>query len=185
MASSPGCFIAVVGPSGAGKDSLIDAARNRFGDEGPVRFVRRAITRPADAGGEDHDALTAEAFAARRAAGGFALSWSAHGLDYGIPADVAETLGEGRAVLANLSRGVLPQLRAGYPNRLILSVTAAPEVLAARLFRRGREGEAAIAARLRRAEADAPAGPDVAVIRNDGSLEAAAAAFIEAIRTRL
>lgn len=185
MAPRTGCFLAVVGPSGAGKDSLIDAARRHFGEGGPVRFVRRAITRPADAGGETHEAITPRAFETRRAAGDFALCWSAHGLDYGIPTDIRETLKSGRGVLANLSRAVLPDLRARYPNRLILHVTAGPEVLAARLAARGRESEAAILARLRRAEAASPTGPDVVHILNETDLEAASRAFIRAIERRL
>lgn len=182
---SEGCFIAVVGPSGAGKDSLINAARAHFGHDGPVRFVRRTITRPAAAGGEAHLAMNGKDFSALLATGGFALSWSAHGLQYGIPADIGETLAEGRAVLANLSRTVLPDLRASYGRRIILCVTASPEVLANRLVGRGRESRDQIAARLRRAECHQPEGLDVVTIRNDADLQSAESAFIAAVTAAL
>ncbi|MFM7416656.1 MAG: phosphonate metabolism protein/1,5-bisphosphokinase (PRPP-forming) PhnN, partial [Alphaproteobacteria bacterium] len=81
-------LIAVVGPSGAGKDTLMAGARAALAQDARFRFVRRAITRPAEAGGEDHEALTETAFIKRRDAGGFALHWQSHGLLYGIPRDI-------------------------------------------------------------------------------------------------
>jgi len=125
-----GRFIGVVGPSGAGKDSLIDAARRHFGEHGPVRFVTRAITRSQDAGGEAYAALSEAELQARAAAGGFTLHWQAHGLSYGIPIDIEETLALGRSVLVNLSRSVIDDIRTRFPNRLILVVTASPDILA-------------------------------------------------------
>ena len=97
-------LIAVVGPSGAGKDTLMGGARAALAQDTRFRFVRRAITRPAEAGGEDHEALNASAFAARQEAGGFALFWEAHGLSYGIPSDIEADLAARRVVIANLSR---------------------------------------------------------------------------------
>jgi phosphonate metabolism protein PhnN/1,5-bisphosphokinase (PRPP-forming) len=176
-----GRFIAVVGPSGAGKDSLIAAARDRLGADGQIRFVRRAVTRPADAGGEDHRALSEAAFTETAARGGFVLHWAAHGLRYGIPADVLDDLAAGRSVLANLSRGAIPDVRSRFPNRRIILVTASPDVLAARLADRGRETAREIAARLARAPPHMPDGPDVVTVVNDGALEDGARAFLDAI----
>src|SRR5580692_8194818 len=95
-------LVLVVGPSGAGKDTLLDAARRAVADDPRFRFVRRVITRPAEAGGEAHEAVTDAEFATRD----FALAWQAHGLRYGIPADIAADLQSGRVLVANSSRGI-------------------------------------------------------------------------------
>lgn len=154
-------LVAVVGPSGAGKDTLMDAARMRIGPDPRFRFVRRSVSRPASAGGEDHEALDRDAFLRRRDAGGFALWWEAHGLLYGIPRDIEADLAAGRCVVANLSRGALDEANARYP-LLVLEITAPPETLARRLAARGREDPDAIAARLAR---EAPLPPALRVRR--------------------
>ncbi len=172
-------LVAVVGPSGAGKDTLMAGARARLGPDPRFRFVRRSITRPASAGGEDHEPLDRDAFLRRRDSGGFALWWEAHGLFYGIPRDIEADLAAGRCVVANLSRGALAEANARYP-LLVLEITAPPAVLAARLAARGREDPDAIAERLTR---EAPLPPCLRVRRvvNDGSPEAGAAQIAAAL----
>jgi ribose 1,5-bisphosphokinase len=174
----PGRLIAVVGPSGVGKDSVmagLAAAR-----PGLVR-VRRVITRDPNAGGEDFEAVTPALFAARAAGGDFALHWQAHGLCYGIPRGVHDVLARGQDALANLSRGVLGPAARVFPGLHVLHITARPEVLAARLAARGREGRAEIAGRLARAAPDFPQGIAVTGIDNSGRLEAAVAAALAAL----
>ncbi|MGE3917845.1 MAG: hypothetical protein AB7F78_19290 [Hyphomicrobiaceae bacterium] len=91
----PGCLVVVVGPSGAGKDTLIRGAQVRLADDPRVRFVRRAITRPVD-GSEDHESVSEADFEARYCAGEFALSWMAHGLSYGVPVEALRQVHDGR-----------------------------------------------------------------------------------------
>ncbi len=172
-------LVLVVGPSGAGKDTLMEAARARIGADPRLRFVRREITRPASAGGEDHIAVDAATFAARRDAGAYALHWEAHGLGYGIPGDIADDLGRGRAVVANVSRGVIAEAAARFP-AMVLEITASPAVLAARLAARGRETEADIAARLARTMA-LPASVPVTRVLNDRTVEEGAAEVAAAL----
>ena len=119
-----GVFVAVVGASGVGKDSLINFARDHLADQ--VAVVRRVVTRVADDGSEDHDSMTPEAFAAAEQRGEFALSWEAHGLQYGLPITLDDDLTAGRVVIANLSRAALPRVLARYPAALVVEVTAAP-----------------------------------------------------------
>ncbi|MBR0671141.1 phosphonate metabolism protein/1,5-bisphosphokinase (PRPP-forming) PhnN [Roseomonas soli] len=172
-------LVAVVGPSGAGKDTLMGLARARLEGDDRFRFVQRAITRPAEAGGEAHRALDLTTFEAERDAGGFALWWRAHGLLYGIPRDIEADMAARRVVVANLSRGVLAEAAARYRLR-VLQVTAPTELLAARLAARGRESAQDIAARLRR-EAALPPRLDVATVMNDATPEEGAARVIETL----
>jgi phosphonate metabolism protein PhnN/1,5-bisphosphokinase (PRPP-forming) len=168
----------VVGPSGAGKDTLIDAARRARPD---ILIPRRVITRAADAGGEIHEPMTPEAFRAAAKAGAFALHWHAHGLDYGIPASAAAALAGGRPVLANVSRTVIDAARAAFAPVRVIFVTAPVAVLARRLAARGRETAEAIAGRLARAPLAPPHGPDVRVVDNGGDRAAGIAAFLAAL----
>ncbi|MDF2232049.1 phosphonate metabolism protein/1,5-bisphosphokinase (PRPP-forming) PhnN [Albimonas sp. CAU 1670] len=167
----------VVGPSGVGKDTLIDAARAARPD---LMFPTRVVTRPAGPG-EDHEPVSAMEFARRDSLGEFALSWRAHGLSYGIPAAVETALAAGRGVVVNVSRAVVAEARNRYAPLRVLALTAAPEVRARRMAGRGRETEAEIAARLRRAPPALPEGADVHVIDNGGALAPARDAFLAAL----
>lgn len=173
-----GRFIAVVGPSGVGKDSVMEAlvaARPEL-----VR-VRRVITRAANAGGEDFEGISPALFMARAAGGDFALHWQAHGLFYGIPREVHQVLASGHDALANLSRGMLGQAARVFPTLHVLHITTRPEVLAERLAGRGREGRAEIARRLARPAPAFPPGLTVTEIDNSGRLERAVAAALAAL----
>ncbi len=179
-----GAMVVVVGPSGAGKDTLLHLAGAQFAAAAGVLFVRRAITRPDDGGGEGHRPMTPAEFAAARRSGCFALNWRAHGLCYGIPASVDAHVSSGKVAVANGSRAALPLFAARYFNLMVVHVWAPPEILAARLAARGRESRVAILERIRRAgdagTAILPAG--AVSIENSGEPEAAAALLVAQIR---
>jgi len=168
-------IVAVVGPSGAGKDTLIAGAlRTRPG----LRLARRVITRPTETGGEDFEGVTPEKFAARKARGEFALDWDAHGLSYGIPRTQVEGGGD---VIFNGSRAALGAAQAVFPDLRVIVVTAPTEVLARRLAARGRETPCDIAERLNRAGFDLPAGIEAVTVMNDSSPEQGVARLLAAL----
>lgn len=177
-----GVLILVAGPSGAGKDTLLAGARAALKGKGFV-FPRRVITRPAAAGGEDHLAATPESFARQKERGDFALAWSAHGHDYGIPAAIRDDLAAGRHVVVNVSRTVIDAARRDFARVGIVVVTAPPDVLTGRLKERGRENAAHVEQRLARAGAHSVTGDDVINVVNDGTVEAGMARFIAALET--
>ena len=144
-----GRLIYLMGPSGSGKDSLLDAAREHLTARG-CQIARRVITRSAEAVGEDAVALTPVEFAQQEASGAFALSWRANGLAYGIPRQIDAWLAAGQDVLVNGSRAYLPQARARYPQLIGVLLTVDEAVLRERLLRRGRESVEQIEQRLAR-----------------------------------
>jgi ribose 1,5-bisphosphokinase len=179
-----GTLIALVGPSGAGKDSLIAGARRHFHRNPAIGFVRRIITRPHDVH-EDHEPVTSEQFARMEAEGAFALSWRANGLAYGLPATISHDLERGHVLVANLSREAVPALRARVARPLVVHVTANAQVLGDRLARRSRESRAEQEARLARALLlDSSVDADVR-IENDGALELAQSRLIDLLEAFL
>lgn len=176
-----GRLIAVVGPSGVGKDSvmrgLVDVLPN-------ARLVRRVITRAADLGGEDYESVTPDVFQQRAARGDFAVHWQAHELFYGIPATVHAELEKGRDCLANFSRKALVEAAAHFEPFIVLNITARPDTLAARLAARGRESREQIAKRLAEAEKPLPTGVTSVTISNDGALSQAIDDAAQALRQK-
>ena len=181
MAAS-GTLILVVGPSGAGKDTLISGARAALKGDARFVFPRRAITRRQIVGAEDSETMAPGAFAAAMAAGAFALAWRAHGLSYGIPISIEAARGVGRHVIVNVSRSVILEARQRYQPLRIVEAWAPHEVLAERLAARGRESGPEIANRLSRASPVAVAGPDVTRIETTGSAAESLERFLEILR---
>ncbi|QOG05260.1 phosphonate metabolism protein/1,5-bisphosphokinase (PRPP-forming) PhnN [Aureimonas sp. OT7] len=182
MRDPKGCLVAVVGPSGAGKDTVLAAVAARTGGAHDIMFVRRVITR-TEGPGEDNEAMTPDAFRAADATGQFCLSWSAHDLSYALPASaLAHTLAGGIAV-ANLSRRALAPASKLFPCLAVIEITAPGDILRARLLARGRETEEQVDARLARAvPLDVPASARLHVrIDNSGPLAAGVDRFVDAL----
>ncbi|MDA9208170.1 phosphonate metabolism protein/1,5-bisphosphokinase (PRPP-forming) PhnN [Octadecabacter sp.] len=164
-----GRLIAVVGPSGVGKDSVMEGL---VAADPTLHLVRRTITRAPELGGEAYDAVNVETFNRLAAAGHFAVHWGAHDLQYGIPASIQPVMGRGHDCLANFSRSALLAGDAAFANFCVLSITAQPETLGTRLKARGRESDAQIAKRLAQASKPLPDGLKVMTVSNDGALDA-------------
>jgi len=160
-------LIVVVGPSGAGKDSVLGAWRHRLAAQ-RVHFAQRVITRPRDAS-EAHEAVDADEFIRLRDSGELATCWHANGLHYGLRWHEVAPLSRGDWVVMNGSRGHLGTLRRQAPRLHAVEITAPTALRAQRLAQRGREDAAAVAQRLHR---HVPAEVSLA-LSNDGELSAA------------
>lgn len=180
-AGTSGTFVAVVGPSGSGKDSIINYARDHLAGRANFVFPRRIITREADARSEDHDTLSLEAFARTRADGGFALDWEAHGLSYGLPASIDDDIEAGRIIIVNTSRALIPAIAERYEHLIVVVVSAHPEIIAQRLASRGREDAATIAKRLSRMQMEEGLRSDAVLIENSGPIAMAGERFLHVL----
>ena len=176
----PGLFFYVVGPSGAGKDSLIDGARQQLPADSFV-FARRVITRAPGKPGEDYDSCTEEEFLQRKAQGEFLITWGAHGLFYGLPKALLAIQQGGQHIIANGSRGVAEQIKALVPGLVFIEITAPVEVLAKRIAQRGRETEQEISQRLSRQVSALPAGVNTYRVHNDQSVDVGIERFVSTI----
>jgi ribose 1,5-bisphosphokinase len=176
-------LVYVMGPSGAGKDSVLTRARVLLAPDAPVVFAHRYITRPAETTGENHVALSPAEFALRRAHGLFAFHWHAHGNDYAIGREIHIWRKSGLTVVVSGSREHFRHMGGIDDDTWPVLVTASSEMLASRLSARGREDKAAALARLERSAAYEVSGYRLVTIVNDGTLDAAAQAFINLLAT--
>ncbi len=167
----------VVGPSGAGKDTLLNAARAHFQGDRRFVFPQRFITRDSQLG-EPHAAISNPEFERLDRQGGFFLCWRAYGIGYSIGAEVLEMLGADQIVVLNVSRRVISEARQKWPRTRVIQIIARPEVLRERLLARGRETADAIDERLERASAlHLPQAEWLSDLDNSGDLESGVARF--------
>lgn len=178
-AIGPGKFVLVVGPSGAGKDTLIAGATAACSGDPAIVFPRRVVTRPAtDA--EDHDSLPHFAFDWAVRNDVFAFWWQAHGLKYGIPRSVDDDIQAGRTVVCNVSRGIVAEVRDRYASVDAVLVTAPVDILSSRLAGRSRETDGSHALRIERSASFKDFRADY-VIENVSTVDAAVRALLDVI----
>jgi len=178
--TGPGRLVLVVGPSGAGKDTLIARARAACRGDATVVFPARVVTRPPSIF-EDNEFMPPSAFEQAAANGAFAIWWNAHGHMYGIPLAVDFDIEAGRTVVCNVSRSVVGAVRERYANVVTVLVTAPREVLEPRLAARARASDASVAHRMSRVElADGKLRPDV-IINNVGEPETGARKLVDTV----
>ncbi|MGY8684517.1 phosphonate metabolism protein/1,5-bisphosphokinase (PRPP-forming) PhnN [Bradyrhizobium sp. UFLA05-153] len=175
-----GRLVLVVGPSGAGKDTLLGLAKAALTEDHDVVFPRRIVTREASAA-EDNVSVTADEFRRALDHGDFAAHWQAHGLSYALPIEINDDIRAGRAVVVNVSRTVIGALRQAYANVVVVAITAPPDVLAQRLAARARRSDGNITERLSRNVDDAAAHADVTIV-NAGSADYHSRQLVRLIR---
>ena len=176
----PGRLVLVVGPSGAGKDTLLRLAQAACIDDHDIVFPRRVVTRESSET-EDNMAMSQDEFRRAREHGDFAVHWEAHGHSYALPLEINDDILAGRAVVANVSRTVIGALRQAYANVVVVAITAPPDVLAQRLAARARHSDGNIADRLARSVDDASANADVTIL-NAGSADYHSRQLVRVIR---
>jgi ribose 1,5-bisphosphokinase len=174
----PGRLVLVVGPSGAGKDTLIALVQAACADDPSVVFPQRVVTREASTF-ENNAAVSPMMFGQMLAHGDFAFQWEAHGLRYGVPRSIMDDIRAARAVVVNVSRTIVELARRSYANVTVVSVTAPPDVLAQRIADRGRASDGQVDGRIRRAVVAAE--PDV-IINNIGPAIDHAAQLLKVIK---
>ena len=177
-AIGPGRLILVVGPSGAGKDTLLGFAKAACAEDAKIVFPRRVVTREASSS-EDNIALTPDEFREALARGDFAMHWEAHGHCYGLPRAIDDDIRAGRSVVVNVSRTVIEAARRAYANVVVIAITAPPEVLAERIQMRARSTDGNSEQRLGRTVDTA--APDVTIL-NVGRPEDHARRLVRAIK---
>ena len=182
MATTRGGLILVVGPSGAGKDSILHGAAEALKADNRFIFPRRVVTRVSDAAAEDHETLSVQAFEAMQKAGGFILWWQAHGNHYGIPASVANELLTNHVVALNVSREIIPEATMKFPNLAVVEITADPELRIKRVTQRGREAAASAQNRALREVSPYPPMLNIHRIENNGTLAEAVVCFVTILR---
>ncbi len=177
-------LLVVVGPSGAGKDSVLHAWRAQLKGH-DVHFAQRVITRPPETqeapeknqGGEAHESVDTATFQALCKRHELATWWQAHGLSYGVRWSELAALARGGWVVMNGSRAQLPALRQQAPQLHAVEITAPPAVRAQRLAARGREDAAAVAQRLARSVTAQAASPRSLQVDNQGLLSVTVSAL--------
>jgi ribose 1,5-bisphosphokinase len=155
--------VLIVGPSGAGKDTLIDLVRTACADNPRIVFTRRVVTREASPF-EDNETMTPQAFLRAQAAGDFAIHWEAHGHGYALRRAIDGHIRAGCIVVANVSRTVVATLRRAYADVIVVAITAPPDVLRARLAGRARGSDGPIGQRLERVVDESATTADVTII---------------------
>lgn len=146
-------LVYVVGPSGAGKDSVLSWLRAHTPASASVHWARRIIDRPAShtPDAENHLAVDTPTFEKLLAQGELAMHWQANAHHYGIHTDELEPLKQPQTcVVVNGSRAHLPTAAQHYPGLTVVHITAHATVLRDRLLARARESQAEIEARLSR-----------------------------------
>lgn len=171
-----GLWVFVCGPSGAGKDSVINWAAQQLAGHKAIVFSRRLVTR-AIFPGSDHEEVTRPQLARMLGSGGLVWCWEANGLHYGIDAHYAAQVNAGRVVVVNGSREHASGLHT-VPQVRVVHVVAEPGKLAARLEQRGREAPQEVQRRLARNALFPDLQADCTIV-NEGALEDAGRALAD------
>ena len=180
--------MAIVGPSGAGKDTIMNAVHEVLKNNPEFLFIRRIITRKAgvnsfndhdetsqNIGNEDNIGVSLEKFFELSQKASFSVQWFAHGIHYGLPIGIVDEVHKGKIVIANVSRAELEHAKELFGKVYVIEINAPIGILKERLLGRKREKIADIEERLKRANIPIhlPEGAKYCYIDNSGNVKSA------------
>ncbi len=175
-------LIYVMGPSGAGKDSLLDWLKSKLPPQSPIHFAKRTIDRPLQPEGEQHESVDSPAFKRLQREKSFAMHWQANGRQYGVRHAELEPLQQRQWLLVNGSRAYLPEALRQFEGMTVLHISAGADILRARLLARQRETPEVVEARVQRAVAfSVPTSCHCVRVLNDTSLDDAGNELLTAL----
>ncbi|TXT55026.1 MAG: Ribose 1,5-bisphosphate phosphokinase PhnN [Promethearchaeota archaeon] len=174
----PGTLFLVVGNSGSGKDSIISGAMERVNQNEKILYSpKRYITRPPSET-EDNIPIRPEEFEKLDAQGKFSLKWHIYGLHYGVPEKIDEFLKEGKSVVVNVSRTIIPKAREIYENLKVIFIKVPFEITLQRIKERGRESGPELQKRIERAKTHQSFPEADFTVDNSGELQDAIDQFL-------
>lgn len=175
-----GTMFYLMGPSGVGKDTLLNYLRQRCPSE--ILIAHRYITRPIGNSPEEHIPVTEDEFQARKESGFFSFTWQAHGFWYGVSYEVEQRLNQGRHVVINGSREAYARAWERFPSCRGILIQADPYLVQARLTARGRENKVQLVKRLERSNALKFRNKKVITLNNNSSPEQGGFQLLKAIQ---
>jgi ribose 1,5-bisphosphokinase len=174
-------LVYVMGASGAGKDAMMQVARDRLDGTHGIVFAHRYATRPPDLRHPNEVSLGPGEFAVRAARRLFTYTWEARSIRYGIGAEVRIWTASGLVAVVSGSREHFARRLQQAADVLPVLVTASAGTRAARLRARAREPEPEILERLARGDAFKPVHPALVTIVNEGALQQAAMDLVQVL----
>lgn len=177
--------VVVSGPSGAGKDTVIEEALALDPSLSKVATAKTRAPRPGEIEGVHHVFLSDDEFERWIAEDAFLEHVNIYGHRSGVPkAAVEDLLSQGRTPILRTDVEGARTLKANLPSPLLVFVTA-PDIdaLERRMRARAAETETEIAARLAEAQAEMAEVDwfDLVITNNDDSHHAAAQRLVKAI----
>ena len=178
-------MVVLSGPSGAGKDTVIETALTLDPSLAKVATAKTRAPRPGEIDGVHHVFLSDAEFDRWVEAGAFLEHVEIYGHRSGVPrASVEELLAEGRTPILRTDVLGARTLRANLDDPLLVFVTV-PDIdsLERRLRDRGAESEGEISARLAEALSEMAESHwfDLVIVNEDASHEEAARTLVAAI----
>lgn len=162
----------LVGPSGVGKDTLLNHLKMHQYSENQPLVAHRYITRPVRENDENHIELSDFDFNRRKQAGLFLFDWESHGYRYAVGREARKWVKEGQNVIVNGSRKYLSTALETYSKTTPIWITVSEQILRQRLTQRGRESAEEIELRIQRnRELESNKLDSCVYINNDQSIE--------------